>query len=117
HLEQLEANGRHRAWRIRVVVERVTGTVVGSVNLKGPPDEEGDIEIGWGITQGWRRRGYAFEAASAVMHWAMSQPGVTSVTAIIADDNFISQHLAAKLGLARTGRIRREKPVWWGPAA
>jgi len=55
HLEQLEANGRHRAWRIRVVVERVTGTVVGSVNLKGPPDEEGDIEIGWGITQGWRR--------------------------------------------------------------
>jgi RimJ/RimL family protein N-acetyltransferase len=117
HLKELEANAEHRSWRIRVVVERVTGMVVGSVNLKGPPDEQGDVEIGWGIAHDRRGRGYAFEAALAVMNWAISQPGVTSVSAAIAEDNFVSQHLAARLGLARTDRMRREKPVWWRPAA
>jgi hypothetical protein len=35
----------------RVVVERATSLVVGSVNLKGPPDGDGDVEVGWGISE------------------------------------------------------------------
>jgi RimJ/RimL family protein N-acetyltransferase len=112
HLEHLERDERHRAWRVRVVVERATGLVIGSVNLKGPPDSEGDVEIGWGITEARRRRGYAFEAVSGVVDWAIRQPGTKSLTATIADDNVASQHLAAKLGLVRTSQIRRQKPVW-----
>src|SRR5688572_23309769 len=50
HLRHLESSEAHRAWRIRVVVERATGLVVGSVNLKGPPDGDGDVEVGWGIS-------------------------------------------------------------------
>jgi hypothetical protein len=61
HLKHLEADECHRAWRIRVVVERSTSVVVGSVNLKGPPDANGDVEIGWGVTPDRRRRGYALE--------------------------------------------------------
>jgi RimJ/RimL family protein N-acetyltransferase len=117
HLRHLESNEHHRAWRIRVVVERATGLVVGSVNLKGPPDGDGDVEIGWGISEGHRRRGYALEAVTSVIDWALRQPGTKSLSATIADDNIASQHLAAKLGLVRTSQVRREKPVWCRPAA
>ena len=117
HLRHLESNEHHRAWRIRVVVERATGLVVGSVNLKGPPDAEGDVEIGWGISEARRRRGYAFEAVSGVIDWAVRQPGTRSLSATIADDNTASQQLAAKLGLVRSAQVRRDKPVWYRPAA
>src|SRR5215510_1763913 len=102
HLRHLEAHEQHRAWRIRVVVERATGTVVGSINLKGPPDDTGDVEIGWGISESHRRRGYALEAALGVIDWVVRQPGATSLSATIDDDNVASQELAAKLGLVRT---------------
>ena len=117
HLKHLEADERHLAWRIRVVVERATNVVIGSVNLKGPPDAAGDAEIGWGITEAQRRRGYAFEAVSAVIEWATAQPGTKSLSATIADDNVASQNLAAKLGLIRTNAVRRNLPVWHRPAA
>jgi RimJ/RimL family protein N-acetyltransferase len=112
HLRHFEANERHRAWRIRVVAERATGTVIGSVNLKGPPDLAGDVEIGWGITEAHRRRGYAFEAARGVIEWVARQPGARSLSATIADDNVASQQLAVKLGLVRTSEVRRQKPLW-----
>jgi [ribosomal protein S5]-alanine N-acetyltransferase len=112
HLRHLEAHEGHRAWRIRVIVEMATNTVVGSINLKGPPDIDGDVEIGWGISEACRRRGYATEAASGVIEWALAQPGVKSLSATIAEDNVVSQKLAAKLGLMRTSRLRRQRAVW-----
>ena len=112
HLKHLEADERQHAWRVRIVVERATNLVVGSVNLKGPPDASGDVEIGWGITETRRRRGYAFEAASRVIDWVFTQPGTVSLSATIPGDNLASQHLAVKLGLARTTEVRRNLPLW-----
>jgi RimJ/RimL family protein N-acetyltransferase len=70
-----------------------------------------DVEIGWGISEARRRRGYALEAVLAVVEWVLGQPGTQSLSATIADDNVASQHLAAKLGLVRTSRVRRETGV------
>jgi ribosomal-protein-alanine N-acetyltransferase len=95
-----------------VVVERATNLVVGSINLKGPPDGDGDVEIGWGVAEAWRRRGFAAEAASGVIEWALGQTGAKSLSATIADDNVASQNLAAKLRMIRTSQVRRQKPVW-----
>jgi RimJ/RimL family protein N-acetyltransferase len=115
HLRHLEASESELPWRIRVVVEsapKEVARVIGSINLKGPPDREGDVEIGWGIDRDRRRRGLAFEAASAVMTWAAEQPGVRSLSATIPADNFASQRLAAKLGFAITTEARRGLPLW-----
>ena len=46
HLRALQADSKQLPWRIRVIVERCSNTVVGSINLKGPPDGDGDVEIG-----------------------------------------------------------------------
>jgi ribosomal-protein-alanine N-acetyltransferase len=112
HLRALRTDRTQLAWRIRVIVERSSNTVVGSINLKGPPNADGDVEIGWGLNENARRKGYATEASAAVINWAIKRRGVTSVSATIPDDNYASQRVAARLGLVRTNDMRRNLPVW-----
>src|SRR5262245_43477126 len=94
HLRALIADERQLPWRIRVIVERSSRKVIGSINLKGPPTSEGDVEIGWGLDEPFRGRGYAFEAAAAVFDWATREPGVRSVSATVPEDNERSARLA-----------------------
>lgn len=112
HLSALRSDSKQLPWRIRVIVERSSNTVVGSINLKGPPDADGDVEIGWGLIENARRKGYATEASAAVVNWVVLQPGVSSISATIPDDNYPSQRLAARLGLIRTDESRRNRPLW-----
>ncbi len=112
HLMAIQADDRHLPWRIRVIVERSSNMVVGSINLKGPPSDAGDVEIGWGLFENVHGRGYATEASAAVMQWAVQQPGVRSISATVPDDNHRSQRLAKKLGLIRTSETRRNTPLW-----
>src|SRR5438552_12668462 len=112
HLRALRTDPNQLPWRIRVIVERSSNTVIGSINLKGPPDADGNVEIGWGLNENARRKGYATEASAAVINWAINQRGVTSVSATIPAENCASQRLAARLGLIRTNETRRNFPVW-----
>ena len=112
HLRAIRADDRHLAWRMRVIVERSSNTVVGSINLKGPPNAVGDLEIGWGLIESVRGRGYATEASRTVIEWAQQQPGVSSISATIPDDNCPSRRLAKRLGLNRTNETRRDLPLW-----
>jgi RimJ/RimL family protein N-acetyltransferase len=108
----LRADAAEVPWRIRVMVELDSGVVIGSINAKGPPDPRGDVEIGWGVSTTHRRRGFAFEAAAAVIQWAIAQPRVRSVSARVPEDNEASGALAAKLGMVRTALLRDGLPVW-----
>jgi len=112
HLRELRADPTQLPWRIRLIVERSSNTVIGSINLKGAPDSEGDVEIGWGLNESYRGRGYATEAAAAVIRWAFQQAGVCSVSATVPDDNHASQRVARRLGLTRTASTRRNLPLW-----
>ena len=112
HLRSLRADPSQIPWRIRVIVERSSNTVIGSINLKGPPDKDGDVEFGWGLNDGARGKGYATEAAAAVLEWAFQQQGVRSVSATILEDNLVSQRVAQRLGLTKTKIIRRDQPLW-----
>jgi ribosomal-protein-alanine N-acetyltransferase len=112
HLRALQDDPIQLPWRIRVIAERSSETVVGSINLKGPPSPAGDVEIGWGLNEDARGKGYATEASAAVISWVIKQPGVATVSATIPDDNYASQRLAARLGFARTSDTRRNFPIW-----
>jgi RimJ/RimL family protein N-acetyltransferase len=112
HLRALRNDHAQVPWRIRAIVERSSGVVVGSINLKGPPGQDGDVEVGWGLVEQARGRGYAAEASAAVVAWVAAQPEVASLSATVPDDNLPSRRLAARLGLARTEHTRRGLPLW-----
>ena len=57
---------RHGFW----VVEKSAGEIVGGAGFKGAPDADGMVEIAYGIVPSREGRGYATEAARALIHFA-----------------------------------------------
>lgn len=53
---------------------------------------------GLGLRKAYWGKGYALEAAAASLDYAFDQLGWVSVTHLIADENVMSQKLAARLG-------------------
>jgi RimJ/RimL family protein N-acetyltransferase len=93
-------------------VWRAENRVIGSINLKGRPDADGTVEIGWGVTAAYRRQGVAAEATQAVIAWAMGQPPVRRVVATIPPDNAASQRVALRIGMTPIEEVRRGLPLW-----
>src|SRR5262245_29285450 len=56
-------------------------TLIGTAGYKGPPDAEGTVEVGYGIVRDQHRRGYASEAAHALLGNAFARPAVRRVIA------------------------------------
>lgn len=58
-----------------------------------------DIDIGFAFLPAYRAQGYAYEAASAVMEYAVNKLGLARVVAITTQDNDASARLLQKIGL------------------
>lgn len=84
------------------VIERGTAAVVGDIGFHSPVRGVASVEIGYVISPEARGRGYATEAAAALVAWAFSQPGVARVTAQIDPGNAASLRVADKLGMRET---------------
>lgn len=79
-------------------------TVVGDGGFRGAPDENGVIELGYAIIAAQRKKGFGFEAASALLEWGLVQDGVNTVTADCLDNNVPSIKILSKLGMKETER-------------
>jgi RimJ/RimL family protein N-acetyltransferase len=79
------------------VRERETGSFVGRVGCHQPEGWPG-TEVGWGLTHAAQGKGYATEAASACIDFAVDTLGWTEVVHCIEDANAPSQAVAQRLG-------------------
>lgn len=91
-----------------VMIERESGSVVGDIGFHGPPDDVGTVEVGYSVAPSRRRRGYATEAATAIIAWALSQPSVQAIVAGCDPDNVPSVHTLERVGFSRTGEADGE---------
>jgi ribosomal-protein-alanine N-acetyltransferase len=91
------------------------GAIVGSAGFVGRPNERGEVELGYGILEGHRNRGYATEAARALVAWALAQPNVERVVARSELSNAASNRVLEKLGLTRV-RAEGGEARWINPA-
>jgi RimJ/RimL family protein N-acetyltransferase len=93
--------GEHPEWLSRyghrLVVERDSGLVVGSIGLFWPPSD-GVVEIGYGVVASRRGRGYATEATRALTDFAFTAPGVRVVRAEVELSNPASVRVLEKAG-------------------
>lgn len=84
----------------RLIVERQSGLVVGSISLLWPPND-GALEVGYGIVASRRGRGYASEATRALVEFALRSPDVDTVYADVELANPASVRVLEKAGLHR----------------
>lgn len=100
-------------WALEV---RETGVVAGSVLLvtiprtgQGsglPPEDGGEVEIGWHLHPDSWGQGYATEAARAVLEHGFAA-GFEEILAVTNLDNFRSQAVCRRLGMEHRGRTDR----------
>jgi len=86
-----------------------SGSIVGSLSFKGL-DKSGVAEIGYGMKPEFEGKGLMTEAVSAVVDWALEQPGVMAVEAETEPDNIASRRVLEKAGFVPTGTIGKEGP-------
>jgi len=86
------------------LVERGSEAVVGSCGFKGPP-VDGVVEIAYGVSPEQQRRGYATEAAAALVAYAFRRTDVSVVRAHTLPDASASQRVLVKCGFERVGEV------------
>ena len=74
-----------------------TGEFIGRVGLHNP-DGWPELEVGWMLRPEFRRRGYAVEAAQAVLGFAFQHLGAERVISLIRVENAASERVARRLG-------------------
>lgn len=80
-------------WTILLKAEN---RMVGDLCITGEPNEEGQIEIGYGTHAADRGRGYMKEAVGGLINWALGQPGVQSIFASTEKTNAPSRQILQK---------------------
>jgi ribosomal-protein-alanine N-acetyltransferase len=114
-MQAAAANLEAERFGVWVLIERETNTVVGDIGFFGPPQGR-SVEIGFSVIPDRRRRGYASEAARALVEWALRQPGITEVTARSDAENEASARVLTRAAFDRLGltggtvRWRRRTP-------
>ncbi len=82
--------------------------MVGHAGFHGPPGVNGlrkreAVELGYTVFPPFRGRGYATEAASALLAWARKEHGVSRFVASVAPGNDPPLAIVRKLGFVQTG--------------
>lgn len=87
------------------IVERSSGSAIGSCAFKGPPDADREVELAYGIDESHRCRGFATEAAKALAEFALARGRVRLVKAHTRPDNGASSRVLIKCGFLRVGEV------------
>jgi RimJ/RimL family protein N-acetyltransferase len=94
--------------------ERETGELVAHCGLKRVDNplaqNVGDLEVGWLVREDRWRRGYAREAASAVLAWAFEDHAAPHVVALTSGRNTASWGLMERLGMTRAPELDFDDP-------
>ncbi len=103
-VEHVRADPDRRLWGDRVMIAR-TGLrrVIGSVVFHGAPDEEGFVEVAYGVEQESQQQGYATEGTLASVEWALAHPGVRAVRATTPSWHTPSRRVLEKCGFRLAG--------------
>ena len=94
-----------------MIVLREENRVIGTVNLF--PDESRAVdakEIGYSISSKYQRKGYAYEALSALINLLQNELNLELLVAGVLEENIASIKLLEKLGFNKEGF--RRKAAW-----
>jgi ribosomal-protein-alanine N-acetyltransferase len=77
--------------------------MVGDLCFVGQPNEQGEVEIGYGSYEAFRGKGYMVEAVGGMVGWAKTQAQVNAIIASTDKTNVASYTILQKNGFVKTG--------------
>ena len=88
------------------MIDRRTGAITGNACLQPAPVPLGEIELGWHVALAHQGKGYATEAAQALIAHAFAR-GLRRVIAEVVPLNGASIAIARKVGMRPEGMVER----------
>ena len=101
---QVKVDPSCNKWFVRFIVLKESKEIIGSTSFHGVPDENGMIEIGLGVEEAFRNRGYGREALLAMWGWASDQPEVKTLRYTVSPDNLPSIAVINYFGFTLMGQ-------------
>lgn len=86
-------------------VHRDSDLVIGKGGFKGPPTPDGVVEIAYGVAPDHRGKGYATEAAQALVAYAFRSGQVRVIRAHTLPGSNASNRVLAKSGFRHIGEV------------
>jgi len=94
-----------------VIVDKESSVIIGDIGFKGQPNEAGEVEIGYGLVEGERKKGYGLEAVKAMMQWTINHKKVQCIKAECLINNIASIKILGKVGMSE---INKDKDlIYW----
>lgn len=110
HGEQFVAESFLRDWKSKPAFAIVLDdTMIGEINLRVNKRHQ-NAEMGYAIARKLWGRGYATEAARAVVNWAFEALCLAKIHAVAIVDNERSWRVMERVGMTREGVLRSEVP-------
>ena len=96
------------------LVHKTDARVIGGAGYKGAPDADGMVEIAYGVVPPYEGKGYATEAAAALVSYAFDQESVRLLRAHTMPEPNASTHVLRKNGFHFVGDVidPEDGPVW-----
>ncbi|MDQ7947525.1 MAG: GNAT family N-acetyltransferase [Pedobacter sp.] len=85
------------------IILKSESRMVGDICFVGEPDENGELELGYGTYEPFRGKGYMTEAVGCMIEWAKLHDHVTSIFAQTAKDNPASFAVLEKNNFVKIG--------------
>ncbi len=93
------------------IISKQENIMVADLCFKGEPNDNGEIEIGYGTYPAFEGKGFMTEAVGEMVRWAFAQANVQSVTAQTDPTNIASQKILEKNNFVEYGRTA-ENILW-----
>jgi RimJ/RimL family protein N-acetyltransferase len=105
-LAELQLSTVSDPWKFGfAIVQRQENVLIGLCGFTGPPDPGGAVEIAYSIAPNYQGKGYATEAATALVDYAFKSGRVKTVRAHTLPEFNASTRVLEKCGFIRIGEI------------
>ncbi|MEN5058972.1 GNAT family N-acetyltransferase [Sphingobacterium kitahiroshimense] len=108
NLEKVLSPTGFESW---MVIVKEKNEIIGDIGFKGRPDSLGRIDLGYGIVESARKKGYTREAAIGLINWAFKDVQVIEITAKCDVGNIGSINLLSSLNFER--KNTEENMIGW----
>jgi [ribosomal protein S5]-alanine N-acetyltransferase len=111
-LEGVKNNPTNYMWYTTwVMISKEENRIVGAIMIKGYPNENGEVIIGYAMQDGYKHKGYMLEALKSLTQWIFLNPDVKCIVAETVKSNVPSQELLKKIGMAFYKE--EDEFFWW----
>ena len=106
YMSRLRAATEPDPWNFGfAVIHKIDSRMIGFASFTAPPDSDGVVEIAYGIAPDYQRKGFATEAAAALVEFASRDARVTTICAHTLPEINPSTRVLEKCGFRNVGQI------------